>query len=201
MLYSKSHEPMTASLFANPGCEYRGTPFWAWNSRLNKEDLLWQMEQLKKMGYGGVHIHVRTGLETEYLGDEFFDLIQACVEKARQEHMLIWLYDEDRWPSGAAGGLVTKDPAYRQRYAVFTRQKKENATFLAAFDVSLNPDGTLKSYRRMDEDGEADGFALYVYPGTTTSPMSTPWIPAAFSVSFILPMTPMQSMSGRISAA
>lgn len=163
MLYSKSHEPMTESLFANPGSEYRGTPFWAWNSKLNKEDLLWQMEQLKKMGYGGVHIHVRTGLETEYLGEEFFELIQACVEKARQEHMLIWLYDEDRWPSGAAGGLVTKDPAFRQRYAVFTRQKRANAAFLAAFDVSLNPDGTLKSYRRMEEDGHAEGFALYVY--------------------------------------
>ena len=153
MLYSKSHEPMTESLFANPGSEYRGTPFWAWNSKLNKEDLLWQMEQLKKMGYGGVHIHVRTGLETEYLGEEFFELIQACVEKARQEHMLIWLYDEDRWPSGAAGGLVTKNPAYRMRCAVFTRKKRENGHFLAAFDVTLNSDGTLNSYRRMDEIG------------------------------------------------
>ena len=24
--------------------------------------------------------------------------------------MITWLYDEDRWPSGYAGGLVTKRP-------------------------------------------------------------------------------------------
>ncbi|MBQ6564185.1 MAG: hypothetical protein IJL88_09750 [Clostridia bacterium] len=162
-LYRKSHQPMTESLFANPDCEYRAAPFWAWNGKLTREDLLWQMKQLKKMGFGGVHIHVRTGLETEYLGTEFFDLIHACVEKARQEHMLVWLYDEDRWPSGAAGGLVTKDPAYRQRYAVFTRTKRKDGHFLAAYDITLNPDGTLNKYRRMGEEDTAEGFPLYVY--------------------------------------
>ena len=34
------------------------------------------------------------------------------MNKAKEEKMFAWLYDEDRWPSGAAGGLVTKDPAY-----------------------------------------------------------------------------------------
>lgn len=163
MLYGKSHQPMTAELFAHPGSEYRAAPFYAWNCKLNKEELLWQMEQMKQMGFGGVHLHVRTGLETEYLGDEFMDMISACVEKARQEHMLIWLYDEDRWPSGAAGGLVTKNPAYRQRYIVFTRTKRPDQPLLSAFDVALNEDGTLKSYRRMGENDQATGFALYVY--------------------------------------
>ena len=163
MLYQKSHEPMTAALFAHPGSEYRAAPFWAWNCKLNKEDLLWQIEQMKKMGFGGVHIHVRTGLETEYLGEEYFDMIRACVEKARQENMLIWLYDEDRWPSGAAGGLVTKNPEYRQRYAVFTRNRREDGHPLAIFDVALNEDGTLKSYRRLADGETAQGFPLYVY--------------------------------------
>ncbi len=30
--------------------------------------------------------------------------------------MLAYLYDEDRWPSGAAGGLVTKNLKYGIRY-------------------------------------------------------------------------------------
>ena len=34
-------------------------------------------------------------------------LIRACTDKAKGEKMLAWLYDEDRWPSGAAGGIVT----------------------------------------------------------------------------------------------
>lgn len=27
--------------------------------------------------------------------------------------MKAWIYDEDRWPSGAAGGLVTRDDRFK----------------------------------------------------------------------------------------
>jgi len=121
MLYPKNQTPkLSKELFLNPTCEYRGTPFWAWNCELDKEDLLWQLDVMKKMGLGGAHMHVRTGMATEYLSDEHMDMIKACVEKCRKEDMLAWLYDEDRWPSGAAGGLVTKDPQYRARFLLFT---------------------------------------------------------------------------------
>lgn len=29
--------------------------------------------------------------------------------------MEAWLYDEDRWPSGTAGGMVTVEPEYRMK--------------------------------------------------------------------------------------
>ena len=104
MLYPKSAEKkLTQEQFRHPGSEYRGAPFWAWNCRLEKEELLRQLEVLKKMGLGGAHMHVRTGMATPYLSDEHMALIKACVEKCRDEKMLAWLYDEDRWPSGAAG--------------------------------------------------------------------------------------------------
>lgn len=38
------------------------------------------------MGFGGAHIHVRTGLTTPYLSDEYRVLVKACVEKCRQAH-------------------------------------------------------------------------------------------------------------------
>jgi len=121
MLYPRNKdEELSLELFRNPTSEYRGTPFWAWNCELEKEELLWQLEVLKKMGLGGAHMHVRTGMATEYLSDEHMELIKACVDKCRDENMLAWLYDEDRWPSGAAGGLVTKDPQYRSRFLLFT---------------------------------------------------------------------------------
>lgn len=50
------------------------------------------------MGFGGFHMHVRTGMDTEYLSDEFMHLIRSCTDKAKSEKMLAWLYDEDRWP-------------------------------------------------------------------------------------------------------
>ena len=114
MLYPKNQEKsLSAELFRHPGSEYRGAPFWAWNCELKEDELLWQLEVLKEMGLGGAHMHVRTGMATPYLSDEHMALIRACVEKCRKEKMLAWLYDEDRWPSGAAGGLLTKDPQYQ----------------------------------------------------------------------------------------
>ena len=59
------------------------------------------MDILKGMGFGGVHMHVRTGMGTPYLSHEHMLHIKACVEKAKAEGMLAWLYDEDRWPCGS----------------------------------------------------------------------------------------------------
>ena len=116
-LYKKRTAPaLTPELFKSPTTEYRGAPFWAWNCKLEEAELLRQIEVFKEMGLGGFHIHSRTGLATPYMSEEFLDLVDACNQKAIQEEMLCYLYDEDRWPSGAAGGLVTKDYEYRMRY-------------------------------------------------------------------------------------
>ena len=95
--------------FENPDSQFRGAPFWAWNCKLDKEMMTRQIEYFKEMGLGGFHMHCRTGLDTPYMSEEYLGVVKACVEKAKQEKMYAWLYDEDRWPSGAAGGLVTKD--------------------------------------------------------------------------------------------
>ena len=62
MLYKKnttSH--LSDDLFKNPTSEYRGTPFWALNNLLTKEELCRQIDVFKEMGLGGFHLHVRTG--------------------------------------------------------------------------------------------------------------------------------------------
>lgn len=99
----------------SPGTEFRGAPFWAWNAKLEPEELRRQIRVMKEMGLGGFFMHSRVGLNTEYLGDEWFNCIKACVDEAELLQMDAWLYDEDRWPSGAAGGIVTQDPQYRIR--------------------------------------------------------------------------------------
>lgn len=54
MFYKKNTQPaLSDSLFANPTSEYRAAPFWAWNTKLDKNELLWQIEELHKMGFGG----------------------------------------------------------------------------------------------------------------------------------------------------
>ena len=120
MLYKKNTDKVLSdATFRAPTCEYRGTPFWAWNCKMTKEILEKQIVYLKEMGFGGFHMHSRSGMDNAYLSDEFMSLVRACTDKAKAEDMLAWLYDEDRWPSGAAGGLVTREPKYRERKLVF----------------------------------------------------------------------------------
>jgi len=183
MLYKKNTAPsLSDELFKNPTCEYRGTPFWAWNSDLKAEELCRQIEVFKKMGLGGFHMHVRTGMSTNYLSDEFMSLIKCCCEKADKEHMLAWLYDEDRWPSGAAGGLVTKDEEYRARCLLMTTVPCDNCEtasnyvdsraegsrngkghLIACYDVVLDSEGYLADYKVIGENDEAKGTKWYAY--------------------------------------
>lgn len=103
------------SEFVNPTAQYHGKPFWSWNGKLEKEELLRQIHVMKEMGFGGFFMHSRTGLQTEYLGEEWFELINACADEAEKLGMEAWLYDEDRWPSGIAGGRVTENPEFRMK--------------------------------------------------------------------------------------
>ena len=177
MLYEKNKgDTFSEELFRNPTAEYRGTPFWAWNCVLDKDELVWQIDRLKEMGFGGFHMHSRCGMGTEYLSEEFMSMVRACTDKAEKENMLAWLYDEDRWPSGAAGGYVTKNPTHRAKRILFTAKQvpsvdKEEGIrtgkpyFLAAFDIELSEDGRLVSYRRIGESDEAAN-KWYVYVDT-----------------------------------
>ena len=102
-------------VFANPGSQYRGKPFWAWNGKLEAGELRRQIRVMHRMGLGGFFMHSRVGLDTAYLSDEWFEMVGACIDEAKKLGMEAWLYDEDRWPSGAAGGLVTCDPRWRHK--------------------------------------------------------------------------------------
>ncbi len=103
-------------LFKSPGSAYRGKPFWAWNGKLTEEEVRRQIRVFKQMGLGGAFMHSRVGLATPYLQDEWFKIVRACCDECKNQEMEAWLYDEDRWPSGAAGGLVTGDERFRHRH-------------------------------------------------------------------------------------
>lgn len=94
MLYEKNQtEHISEELFRNPSCEYRGAPFWAWNGRLDRDRLTEQIQVFKKMSLGGFHMHVRTGMDSPYLEEEFMDSVRHCIGKAGEMDMLAWLYD------------------------------------------------------------------------------------------------------------
>lgn len=99
--------------FKNPSNQYRPIPFWSWNDKLEKDELEYQIEQMKKVRVGGYFMHARSGLKTEYLSEEWFDCIKTGIEAAKKTGLDAWAYDEEGWPSGFAGGIV---PAMSEDY-------------------------------------------------------------------------------------
>ena len=187
MQYKQSKtERLSKELFLNPSPEYRGAPFWAWNGKIEENKLSDQIDILEKMGMGGFHMHVRTGMESPYLNKEYMSYIQFCVSKAKEKGMYAYLYDEDRWPSGTAGGSITKEhPEYATKTLLFTvnpysteegrentesvpnmgrgAKRQGNGELLAVYDIMLNEDGTLNSYQLIDEQAQAKGKKWHAY--------------------------------------
>ena len=91
-------------------------PFWSWNDRLDENELRRQIRVMKKLGMNGFFMHARCGLETEYLSDEWYSCIRACVDEAKKQGMEAWSYDENGWPSGFAGGILLKNTDNQAQY-------------------------------------------------------------------------------------
>lgn len=189
-LYPESEKIFDEGLFQKPPKEYRGAPFWAWNTSLEKDRLKEQIDVLEKMGMGGFHIHSRIGLATEYLGREFMEDVRYCMETAKGKGMRCWLYDEDKWPSGYGAGRVTENPAYKNRFLLFSPEKKEDGymrqktpkqmtrlatggdgRLLARYEVVLKK-GKLSSYRLLAAGEEAGENTWYAY---CVAAETSPW--------------------------
>ncbi len=65
------------------------------------------MEQLLRRGFGGVvaNVHFNEYLQSEVRWEEF----RAGVDAVRKAGLTLWLYDEQGYPSGAAGGLTLQE--------------------------------------------------------------------------------------------
>lgn len=180
---------MKKELWENPTSAYRGIPMWSWNGKLQSDVLKEQLGELKKMGFGGAEIHSRIGLETEYLGEEFMGHVRECVEYAKENSMKIWLYDEDKWPSGFGAGRVTQGHMeYACKYLLFSKHfypdgphKREriftsrvagggDLELLRTYDVRLQ-DGRLESYNSID--GVCEGETIWYLYLCTLEP--SPW--------------------------
>jgi len=94
------------SQFAEPPREYTTSPFFVWNAKITKEEIDYHLTGFKDAGSSQVFIHPRPGLITEYLSEEWLELYQHTVEKGKELGMNVWIYDENSYPSGFAGGHV-----------------------------------------------------------------------------------------------
>ncbi|HEY0827773.1 MAG TPA: hypothetical protein VGE40_06745 [Bacilli bacterium] len=95
--------------FKNPPSAYRTAPFWVWNDAMTAEQIRRQLEQLYHKGFGGAFIHPRPGLVTEYLSNDWFKLWKIALEEAKKLDMKLYIYYENSYPSGFAGGHVSAE--------------------------------------------------------------------------------------------
>lgn len=125
--------------------KYRPIPFWSWNEKLETTETVEQVCEMNKVGIGGFFMHARGGLQTEYMGDEWFDNIEAAVSQAEKCGMYAWAYDENGWPSGFGNSVVNSlGVEYQQKYLrmEITCKHTENAICKSGehyFYYDINP--------------------------------------------------------------
>ncbi len=113
--------------FRNPPRMCSMLPFWSWNSTLEPDKIRWQIDQFVDKGLYGAFMHAREGLdnsETPYFSKGFWDAVKVSVEHGRAKNFYAWIYDEDKWPSGSAGGRTVERNPERNVAKKLTIQEK-----------------------------------------------------------------------------
>ena len=93
-------------LFADPPREYSSGPLWVWNDLLTEQQIRDTMRDLAGQHVKQVFVHPRPGLMTPYLSADWFRLWKVALDEAAKLDMNVWIYDENSYPSGFAGGWV-----------------------------------------------------------------------------------------------
>ncbi len=135
--------------------DYRPIPFWSWNDKLEPKDLRRQINHMKRDGFGGFFMHARGGLITEYMGEDWFKCVSACVDESKKRDMRAWAYDENGWPSGFAGMKLLEDPANHAHYLEGVEREAFDPAALGCYRVE---DGQLY---KLNEDDGSGCFCVY----------------------------------------
>ncbi|WP_147423871.1 hypothetical protein [Cohnella endophytica] len=81
--------------------------FWAINDSLDSKRLRSQLDGLKASGLEGVIFHPRFyPNDPVYMSPAYLDVVSDIILYSKSIGMAFWIYDEDGWPSGTAGGQV-----------------------------------------------------------------------------------------------
>ena len=84
-------------------------PMTAITGNPDRRDITEMLSDYHDVGIEQFLIYPRSGLEIEYMSEDWFRLCRDCIEVADSLGMKVWLYDEYNWPSGNCKGQVTAD--------------------------------------------------------------------------------------------
>ena len=128
--------------FRNPPKKYTAVPFWSWNGTLDPEKISWQVEEMADKGIYGAFMHARAGIdysETPYFSEGWWTAVEATIETGKKAGFFPYLYDEDKWPSGSAGGrTLAADSLANSKKALRYRTTKIEGPETVNLDFSGN---------------------------------------------------------------
>ncbi len=136
--------------FDKPSSMDRSAPFWSWNGKMSVSEVKSQAHDMHLKGMGGFFMHSRVGLDTEYMSTEWLDAIKGACEQAKEDGTLAWLYDEDRWPSGGAGGIVCNSDVDNASKGMTIRINDESFTGVVKKYIATIKDKQLLALRNDD---------------------------------------------------
>lgn len=140
--------------------QYKPISFWSWNGEMREDEIRWQIREFKDKGFGGFFIHSRAGRLIPYMEEEWFQSCAVAIDEAEKVSLDVWLYDEDGWPSGFAGGRVNgcgEDYCGKSLCFSVGKPEDESARILATYR-----EGEQGDYYRI-EFGESTNNDLYAY--------------------------------------
>lgn len=110
---------------------------WCWCIPADYETTDRDIEEFLRLGIRTVYIlpepdtfrptRIPTTFDAPYLGKEYMDHYVYAVNKAKENGIDVWIYDEAGWPSGGAGGKVVEGHPEFARHILSTREVQFNA--------------------------------------------------------------------------
>ncbi|RJS75054.1 hypothetical protein CW712_05505 [Candidatus Bathyarchaeota archaeon] len=90
--------------------------------------------------------------------------VRTCLEEGKKVNTESWLYDEDKWLSGFAGGIVpAKGDKYRSKHIQVKKVEAEKAvealnkpSLLGIFRLELASPKTVKRFKRVNTPEEVE---------------------------------------------
>ncbi len=130
----------------DPPAWARPQMFFVWNGEVTEERTTEMLRQYKKEGIGGVFIHPRPGLITEYLSPEWLRQWRFALDECKRLGMECHIYDENGFPSGfASGEVVSGNPDLAAHYLTPVKITNSNQS----------PEGAVVAYFKLpDPNGQ-----------------------------------------------
>ncbi|WP_381803327.1 glycosyl hydrolase [Streptomyces niveus] len=112
----------SAARFARPGTGSMPLVLWFWNGTVTPALVDETLADMRDKGVTEVLVFPfdTPALRPAFFTEAWFDIIEHTLREADRHHMRLWLFDDDFFPSGRAGGFVVNggtvgDRTYRPR--------------------------------------------------------------------------------------